>query len=953
MPALPKAEVLGSKAHEVFNRALSSSHQFSSQDIKAVLSDALLSFSPLTILVGAESARALADSVTNLKQSFVACIAPVGALGMMATVAKGANLLGIKEMLGAGGQDIKDAARALGCAAIVGDVIPRMDENGSLVSNGTGYTLDQAACAIVRQRWETGSRCHLDLLSLGRVPTTFFAGTMSGRLVWEIDSEKRTLATIRDIQEALATPDVFYAMNQVVGGIGTVELHWPAPAMPLETNPSIIYFYGCFFVASFISVASLACSRILLWQSAISSGLLVAGQTLLILGHVAAQYAIKSQRETLKVTISVENPTHWLMIDKTRFTSAAALRPLTVPSRRRRLHAGTPLVTLSQYHDFSSKYIATWHASLVLSALILGFIAFYVGGKSSDVKTIAIYIALFILANVTKGPVVLYANKSHYTGLNNFGHEDVVLRKDGGGPKNTSPLTEVAVTMDRDNTKSFESLSATDHEKSDLTPSIDTFPKPFHIYSKFFVRDRHATDTFFFSSADEWILAAHVISKAVNPMQSSDLENSNHPDDFLQMPLYLWSGNERFHGLLLLAIDQIRPEHLFWSLGMEVVSILMGNFGSPTHLCSQDKAATNASFLAAFVFTCTRMLSSEHVYRGNVLLPCKLRGSHSLMRAIEEVKRTTKDPSDTMPELLALLNDAANAAKRSKGATAKAKKMLAHEDMTFSRLLGNKVPSMLASLKKIDGCVERLRLVEGLMELPQSRKPEQLLVELKGSRDMLTQLMDLELGVSLAPLQGQIAQLSDKIQLIRDLGEERSVRIRLQVEGTELQYEALKDELRELAVLHPSKRQECWYPQEMLRYHKQERQELLQLEGEMEREVWEVYYLMVQLEASLQEGKNVLRNQLHQEHQYELHRNALQNELPSVRLERQQRLERTINWNKQKIDMLRKQSPLCDEDDEDQRMFQLYQLKFRLTYLELELQEVVHGVEGQAIDPIH
>jgi len=43
--------------------------------------------------------------------------------------------------------------------------------------------------------------------------------------------------------------------------------------------------------------------------------------------------------------------------------------------------------------------VVTWHAILTLVALVAGFIAFYVGGKSSDIKTVLIYIGLFILAN--------------------------------------------------------------------------------------------------------------------------------------------------------------------------------------------------------------------------------------------------------------------------------------------------------------------------------------------------------------------------------------------------------------------------------------------------------------------------------------------------------------------------------------------------------------------------
>jgi hypothetical protein len=60
-----------------------------SSNLQQILSDALLSFSPLATLVGADSARSLTQHVTNWKQSFVASMAPIGALGMMAAVCKG------------------------------------------------------------------------------------------------------------------------------------------------------------------------------------------------------------------------------------------------------------------------------------------------------------------------------------------------------------------------------------------------------------------------------------------------------------------------------------------------------------------------------------------------------------------------------------------------------------------------------------------------------------------------------------------------------------------------------------------------------------------------------------------------------------------------------------------------------------------------------------------------
>lgn len=66
------------------------SQQFlNNDDLQQILSDALASFSPLAALVGAESARSLSQHVTNMKQTFVASIAPIGALGMMASLVKG------------------------------------------------------------------------------------------------------------------------------------------------------------------------------------------------------------------------------------------------------------------------------------------------------------------------------------------------------------------------------------------------------------------------------------------------------------------------------------------------------------------------------------------------------------------------------------------------------------------------------------------------------------------------------------------------------------------------------------------------------------------------------------------------------------------------------------------------------------------------------------------------
>jgi hypothetical protein len=59
------------------------------EDLQEIFADALTSFSPLAALVGANSARALSNHVTNNKQTWATSLAPIGALGMMATVCKG------------------------------------------------------------------------------------------------------------------------------------------------------------------------------------------------------------------------------------------------------------------------------------------------------------------------------------------------------------------------------------------------------------------------------------------------------------------------------------------------------------------------------------------------------------------------------------------------------------------------------------------------------------------------------------------------------------------------------------------------------------------------------------------------------------------------------------------------------------------------------------------------
>jgi hypothetical protein len=479
MPALPgERSVPVITVPQIVSRTPSPIGLIPGSNVKQILSDALLSFSPLATLVGAESNRALAHRVTNFKQSLVVSLAPIGALSMMATACKGANLPGLKDMLGVGDEDINDAARAIGCSTLIGDVMPSMDKHGGVIPAAKGESLENAASAIVRLAWNTGDRRTgdrtgerrtgerrtgereaaermLDFAALRRVVTMFTAGTISGRVVWQLDSKQASEEKTERVREALRMSEigsgfgVFEAMDDLKDGKGMVELHWPSPAMPMETNPIVIYLYGGFFALSFLSVAILAASPLLSWQSPIASTLLVGGQAFLVLGHVAVRSMVISQRKTLKIPIPKTGlGQHWMMINKTRFPSALARRP----------YSFSPLfpdhVTLSQHHSLNSNFVVTWHTLLTLVALVAGFIAFYVGGKSSDIKTVLIYIGLFILANVLKGPVVLYANKPEYQCLKAFEHKKKLAMPSSKmepvipvpAPQSGKPFLEIIIT---------------------------------------------------------------------------------------------------------------------------------------------------------------------------------------------------------------------------------------------------------------------------------------------------------------------------------------------------------------------------------------------------------------------------------------------------------------------------------------------------------------------------
>ena len=174
-------------------------------------------------------------------------------------------------------------------------------------------------------------------------------------------------------------------------------------------------------------------------------------------------------------------------------------------------------------------------------------------------------------------------------------------------------------------------------------------------------------------------MAAQAISDAVhlfNKPNDSTLHNK-----LLEIPVYKWhlnadGGHAEFCGLLQLSIGKVKPEDLFWTLGMEVGMILTEKDYCLTHLCSESDEGTNMLLLAGFVYTCTRMLLSD--YHGN---PTKLRDVQSLIYAIGYM--TKQSLYDNVHSINSQFKVAANAAKKAEGVGADESEKFEIQDMTL------------------------------------------------------------------------------------------------------------------------------------------------------------------------------------------------------------------------------------------------------------------------------
>ena len=574
-------------ARQVVDRASSSTQLISASDLKQVFSDALLSFSPLAILVGDKSNRTLTQSATNVKQD-----------------CRGAYLPGLKDMLGIIDENIRDAARAVGCAALMDNAVPRMDKNGGLICDDGKVEPEEAACAVVMLEWES-SLNNLDSVRL----------IVTGRVKWRVSGDQ-LVDKIQEQVEWLGRSglDAFGKTSNLGEKVdsGMIELLWPAPAMSLETHPGLPMLFLGFFGSAFVAIPILASPHILSWQSHLSSGMLMGGQALLVLGCVAARYIVKLQRNTPTFDIPKRGQREWIMIDKAKSPSFFVRRPFPA--------APGAQLALGQHLRFNTNYVPRVHAVVALFATVVGFICFYLGAKSSDTKTVLIYIVLFIGANMAKGPVIQNANRpSSITTPKDFDRD----------PAHGNPTVR------------YRNFTG--------DPSSH-----FHVYSKFVHHSASPAldmQMFCFPSRDLWVMAAHAIKDAVGPYAG----NRDLGEKLLQMPVYLFNPDQEtfdtfgspqsvreveFHGFLLLKVGDGQPQDLFYTAGTEMISILKDTFHR-RQLCTDADDSLPVSLLCAFVYACTRMLLSTYVAGNATLPPIRRRGAGCLMDAIEHVTRST------------------------------------------------------------------------------------------------------------------------------------------------------------------------------------------------------------------------------------------------------------------------------------------------------------------------
>ncbi|THV01712.1 hypothetical protein K435DRAFT_556707, partial [Dendrothele bispora CBS 962.96] len=732
----------------------SSKQLLNASDLRDIFADALTFFSPLATLVGANAARSSNHGVTNVKQIILANIAPIGALGMMATICKGSELLGIKDMLGVGNADVYDAAADLGCFVLF-DITHQLIERGGFSCRNHGFAFGVSACAIVKQLWRSdtkleegqkgkekekrqeGQDSSPDFEKIGLVAKKFRGGTVISRMVWECTDATDYQNKIEHVHTAITSSfgnpiyensdqtdmAVFERVDTVSGGVGMLELHWPAPAMVLETNGWICSVSIATLLTLFCAAAIVTTSPLLGWQSPLASAFLFGGQIILTLGHTLVHILFRHLRRQNTITIPIRDVAEtWTLVDQTWFVSALTRRPTSLAASDR------SHITLGQYTSLRQPDLPRVQALLGLLIIAGGFVIFYVGARSSDFRTVLIYIFIFLVANCTKGFLINRANRCYRTITNNFGyllmnrksyetqsengkseeinimykgskisvvlHEDDknVLHRQNSGlvPIPQKPSRSTLIKRHATNRYSMvttedglsvstqalpqsssqqgpqehvqsKSLASTTsllvyarqlpfyHVESQyfshspnlnplaipLPPSVTSLTptKPalnfkdhsrdravvdikYRVYAKVAVRHREAAGMFYYSRAEDWAMAAHVVFDVVrrecpslwgDPMTREYL--CQIPFEFILPPSPSdQSVSDTITAMLYLALDETRFEDLFWSAGQEITSIIMEHFIHLTELPSESRRATDLSVLCTFVYILTKML---------------------------------------------------------------------------------------------------------------------------------------------------------------------------------------------------------------------------------------------------------------------------------------------------------------------------------------------------------
>lgn len=302
-------------------------------------------------------------------------------------------------MLGVPDTNLKDACAELGCGAFQGGIVPLLTPDGALSTESKETDSRLAACAVVRiQRPLDKLDEHSFEMSsfFSDVMTRFESSSVSARIFWSTDDLDSLIQAVERWTSELMPSQVPRVVHRSASwpntldgeGISVIEATWPAPAMSLETRSWLVWLFVGSFGATVLLVVVLSTSAVLRWQGIPAIALLAGGQVLMTLSQVVSLLTVRSQRESRYCDVSYHDcPRFWTLVDNRWHPSRVVYRPLS-PS-----FLSPSSVTLGQHCKMKSRqYVPTWQALAVLLLVVVGFAAFYVGGKSANIRTVSIYL---------------------------------------------------------------------------------------------------------------------------------------------------------------------------------------------------------------------------------------------------------------------------------------------------------------------------------------------------------------------------------------------------------------------------------------------------------------------------------------------------------------------------------------------------------------------------------